>query len=183
MNAKHILIPVSLCLLILLSLNTAFAQQIRWLRVSELQSFINEVGAEFEGENTIGNTDFFSWPAQYGHVFAIGDQTNARAKGLWIGCRNFDDPVAGNLSVKVITSGPRPAADRINQIFEQDIKLIGKFNHPTVIVDNQNATALNDYDQLDDIDPTLNADREVYIRFNTSMGITVTKRVMVFSNF
>lgn len=175
-------VGIAVCVALLL-VNVGHAQQIRWLRVSELQSYINDIGAEYEGQFNIGNTDFFSWPAQYGHVLDIGDQTNARAKGLWIGCKNFNDPVEGRIkSVKVIGSGPRDAPDRINQIFEQEIKLIGRSSHPVVIVDNQIATALESYDQLDEIDPNLKADREVYIRFNTSMGITVKKRVMAFAN-
>jgi hypothetical protein len=160
-----------------------YSQELKWLRVSELQSFINDIGAEYEGENTQGNTDLFSWPAQYGHVFAIGDQTNTRAKALWIGSKNFSDPVENRLkSVKVVGSGPRDGSDRVNQIFQKELKLIGKFAHPTVIVDDQNGTALEDYDHLDDIDPNLGADRMVLVKFNTSMGVTVTKKVYVTAN-
>jgi len=163
--------------------STGHAQAIKWLRVSELQSFINEIGAEYESESTIGNTNFFSWPAQYGLVGGLGDQNTIRQKGLWIGSRNFNDPVENKVKgYKVIGSGPRDFSDRINQIFPQEIKLVGKAAHPIVIVDNQSATALNQYDILDEIDPSLEADRAVIVKFNTSIGISVTKKVMVFAN-
>lgn len=160
------------------AVESVMSQEIKWLRVAELQSFINELGAEFESEGTTGNTNFFSWPAQYSI-----DQNTVRMKGLWIGAKNFDDPVEGKLkSVKVIGSGPRPSDDRINQIFEKDLKLVGKFYHPTVIVDDQNATVLDNYDMLDSLDENMPWDREVLVKFNTSMGISVTRRVISFSS-
>jgi len=155
----------------------SFAQDIRWLRVSELQTPINEVLAEYEGEFTQGNTDFLSWPAQYGI-----DQTTMRMTSLWIGCKNFDDPVEGKVkSVKVVGSGPKSVAD-VNQIFEKEIKLIGKYPHPIVVVDDQNATVTNTYDLVDDLDGNMDADRMVVVKCNSSIGISVTKKVMVFAN-
>lgn len=159
--------------------DTGFTQDIRWLRVSELQSPINEVGAEWETEfNQTGSTsNYFSWPAQYNI-----DQTLIREKGLWIGCRNFNDPVLGTVkNIKVIGSGPQSVASP-DQIFPQEIKLIGKYSHPTVTVDGIGATQLSNFDLVDEYDENLLCDRMVYVKFNTSIGITVTKKVMVFSN-
>ena len=67
------------------------------------------------------------------------------------------------------------------QIFSQEIKLIGKYDHPTVIVDDGSATTIDRYDVLDEIDPNLLCDRMIVIKFNTSMGISVTKKIMAFS--
>lgn len=155
------------------------AQEIRWLRVSELQSPINEEGAEWEAEfNVDGSTgNFFSWPCQYNP-----DQTVLRSKGLLIGCRNFNDPVEGRMkSVKVVGSGFKTAGAMPDQIFPQEIKLIGRFQRPTVTVDDINASSLAQYDNVDEWDENLDCDRMVYIRFNTSMGITVTKKVRAFA--
>lgn len=164
--------------LVLSIIYPAYAQEIKWLRVSDLQSFINEVGAEYENESQVGNTNFFSWPAQYGI-----EQNTIRMKGVWIGCKNFDDPVEKKLkSVKVIGSGPRNAADRINQIFEKEIKLIGRYYHPIVVVDDQGATINDTYDVLDSLDENLAADRMVLVKFNTSIGVSVTKKVMAFTS-
>jgi hypothetical protein len=154
------------------------AQEIKWLRVSELAVPVNDIGSIVEGEFTQGSTDYFSWPAKYGI-----HQECKRADGLWIGCKNFDDPVEHKIkSYKVIGAGPRPAPDRINQIFEQEIKLYGKSPHPIVVVDDQNATENNIYDVLDDIDPNLVGDRMVLVKFNTSMGISVTQKTFQFVN-
>ena len=49
-----------------------------------------------------------------------------------------------------------------------------------VLVDNQGASVLNSFDNVDQIDPNLPCDREVYVKFNTSIGVTVTKKVMAF---
>ncbi len=169
-------IVFGMSLWLLSGIYTGYAQQIKWLRITELQSPINEIGAEYENEITQGNTNFFSWPAQYG----IGQNT-CRRECLWIGCKNFDDPVEMKIkSVKVIGSGPRDGADRMNQIFEQEIKLIGKYYHPIVIVNDQNATVNNIYDILDSLDENLETDRIVLVKFNTSIGVSVTKKVMAF---
>lgn len=177
-NLKTISIKSLIILLFLLIQNNKVsAQEIKWLRIGELQAPINEIGAEYEGEIPSGSTinNFFSWPVQYGI-----DQTTTRMKALWIGCKNFDDPVEKKLkSVKVIGSGPRDFADRPNQIFPVEIKLIGKTPRSMVSVDD----FLDDdvFDVLDSIDANLPCDRMVLVRFNTSIGITVTKKVMAFA--
>ena len=168
-------LEVALGILILFGVHTTYTQQIKWLRVTQLQTPVNEIGAEFENEFTDGNTNFLSWPAQYG----IGQNT-IRCRGLWIGCRNFDDPVEGKIkNFKVIDVGPR-VGSYSTKIFPQVIKLIGKKNHPIVTVDDQLASVLNSYDLVDEVDPNLECDREVFVKFNTSVGITVTKKTMAF---
>jgi hypothetical protein len=171
-------IAPAIILLLLIAVSSGFSQQIRWLRITELQGPYNNLGAEFENEFSTGNADFFSWPAQYGI-----EQNTLRSRGLWIGCRNFDDPVEGIVkSVKVIGVGPRDAADRTNQILENEIKLTGRRRAPAVIVDDQNASPNNTYDKLDEVDPSLEADRVITVKFNTSIGISVVKKIMAFDS-
>ncbi len=175
MKIRYQLLMLAMGFSILIGIRTGYAQQIRWLRITPLQTPVNEIGAEFENEFTAGNSNFLSWPTQYG----IGQNT-IRCRGIWIGCRNFDDPVAGKiLNYKVIDSGPRTGAYS-DRIFPKIFKLIGKRNHPAVVVDNQLASDLNSFDNVDQIDPNLPCDREVYMKFNTSIGVTVTKKVMAF---
>jgi hypothetical protein len=172
-------LTLSIGILILFG-NSGYSQEIRWLHVGQLQSPINEIGAEYEGEIPSGANinNFFSWPAQYSI-----DQTTTRMKGLWIGCKNFNDPVENKLkSVKVIQSGPRDFPDRPNQIFPVEIKSIAKDAYPDVSVDNTEASDNIIYDLVDEFDPTLPADRMVLVRFNTSIGISVTKKVLAFAN-
>ena len=138
MKFRNHLLTLMLCSWILGTLHTGNAQDIRWLRVGNLQSPINEVGAEYEVEfNPAGSTsNFFSWPAQYSI-----HQTVTRMKAVWIGCENFDDPVEGKIkSVKVVGSGPKSTAPP-DQVFPEEIKLIAKYPHPDVYVDDAPATS------------------------------------------
>jgi hypothetical protein len=155
------------------------------MRIGEMQSFFSAIGSEYEGEagydalagDWLYNGDFFSWPAQYGLA-----QGTVRSKGLWLGCKNFyDTHEARTLSVKVVGSGPRDFTDRPNQIFEQEIKLVGRQNHSLVTVDGRSASALDTTDVLDQIDGAMPADRMIIVRFNTSIGVSVTKKVLAFS--
>jgi len=162
--------------------NTALAQVKvqRWLRVSDLQTPVNNIGAIYEGEITTSNTDFFHWPAAYG-----ADQQTKRCDALWIGCRNYDDPVANKqFGTKVIGVGPRDDEDgqRPQQFIAGDIKLIGKYYHPIVVVDDQNACNTYTYDLVDEVDPDLPCDRMIAVTFNTSVGVSVTEKVMQFAN-
>ena len=176
---------ITLSLMLVAGVYPAHTQQIKWIRVAELQSFFNEIGAEYECEGA-NCTNHLDWPAQYG-VGSLAGQHNCRMRAVWIGCKNFDDPVEKKIkSVKVVGSGPRDFADRTNQIFPVEFKLIAKSPHPTVVVYNDlgpnNATDLNDFDKLDAVDPNLVADREILVRFNTSIGVSVTKKVLMFAN-
>jgi hypothetical protein len=155
------------------SFHYGLSQDIRWLRVGQLQAYIIDYGAE---PGTAVNT--FSWPAQYGD-----NQYTSRSKTLWIGAANFHDPVENkNKVAKVVGAGP--LYDNVNQpgmIFSQSIKLIGRSKSPTVVVDNVFAADNQQYDQLDEEDPNLPCDRMVVVKFNTSIGISVTKKVMAFT--
>lgn len=152
------------------------SQEIRWLRVGQLQSFIVDYGSENEYTPISSNT--FAWPAQYGD-----NQYTCRSKSLWLGATNFYDPLEKRTKfVKVIGSGPR--YDNVTQpgmIFSRSIKLIGRSKAPIVMVDNKLASGNQQYDVLDEEDPSLPCDRMVVVKFNTSMGISVTKKVMAFS--
>jgi hypothetical protein len=172
---------LSLCAMVCLNalvLFSARAQDIRWLRVGDLQSFVSEMGMEDEGMGTGGNTNYSSWPALYSI-----DQNFCRMRLLWIGCKNFNDPVENKVkTIKIVGTGLSAFDDRPNQVFPQEFKLIGKTARPSVTVDNSSASVLDQYDLVDQVDPSLPCDRMVVIRFNTSIGISVTKKVMVFAN-
>jgi hypothetical protein len=168
---------LSICsVLIAGGLQIAVCQELRWLRVGQLQSFLVDYGTE--NELTPFNNNSFSWPAQYGD-----NQYTSRAKGLWMSATNFSDPVEKKTkSVKVIGSGPR--YDPVNQpsmIFPQSIKLIGRSNPPIVVVDSKLAANNQLYDVLDEVQSDLPCDRMVVIKFNTSLGVSVTKKVMAFA--
>ncbi len=180
MNKKKTrLLPLLLafCALLLAgSLNTTAAQDLEWIRVGQLQCFFMDFGNECE-LYPFTTTNFLAWPAQYGD-----DQYATRAKSVWMGATDFYDPVEKKTkSVKVIGSGPRYDTDnQASMIFSTSIKLIGREEPPKVIVDNQSGSSNSLYDVLDEVDPNLPSDRMVVIRYNTSMGVSVTKKVLGF---
>ena len=183
MNKKRINIRIMLlafCLTAFVNgIQNGFAQEHRWLRVGELQCYFSDRGTETEGEGYDANSNFFSWPAQYG----VNEQTTARQKCMWIGAKNFYDTVLDKtMSYKVVGIGPRDSEERQNMIFEKDIKVIAKYPAPIVVVDEQIATPLATYEQIDEYDENLPCDRMIIINFNTSIGVSVTKKVMAFSH-
>ncbi len=171
------------------AVDVTMAQSVKWLSVSDLLSPINSVAANYEGEYgaiTQGNYgNSFTWPAQYG--YGLNDQDMLRMEGVMVGAKDYSDPVAGKiLTPKVVSSGPRNDADRVNEIFPLEFKLVGKRPHPNVTVISggspADASFQTSYDQVDEYDPTMAADRMILVKFNTSLGITVTRKVMVFAN-
>jgi hypothetical protein len=181
-NRINLIFMLLIAFILLVSVNSFLLAQgqggeLKWLRIGEMQDGISEQGTEVEGAGTvnIGNTVF--WPASYG----LG-QTCTRAKAVWVGSKDFFDPLANQtFSHKVVGIGPRVDNDRIYQTFPQGIKLVGKFEHPTVIVDDNLASITTLYDVLDEVDPNLMSDRMIQVKFNTSMGVTITKKIYSFS--
>jgi hypothetical protein len=156
--------------------NSARTQELRWIRIGQLQSYFMDYGSECE--LTVSSTDnFFAWPIQYGD-----QQYTIRMKALWLGAKDFYDPVEKKQKgVKVVGAGPRyDAANQPGMIFPQPMQLIGRFAPSAVVVDNQTGTNNTLYDVLDDQQDNLPCDRMVIIKFNTSMGVSVTKKVLGF---
>jgi hypothetical protein len=170
---------LALGFLIIAGLHHGSAQELRWMRVGQLQSFFKDYGNECECEpGGNGSINFFVWPAQYGD-----NQYTLRAKGLWMGATNFFDPVEKKVkTVKVIGSGPRyDASNQPLEIISRTIKLIGRETPPSVIVDRTQGSSNILYDALDEVDPKLPSDRMIVDQFNTSMGISVTKKILAFT--
>jgi hypothetical protein len=181
MNSKNIKIRLLLLsiglLLVTGNFQLAYSQELRWMRVGQTQTFFEDYGNECELV-PFSTTNFLAWPAQYGN-----GQYTTRAKGVWIGAKNFYDPVEKKTkSVKVVGSGPR--YDPNNQalmIFSRSIKLIARSNPPKITVDKQNGTSNSLYDVPDEIDPNLPCERMIVIKYNTSMGVSVTKKIYAFT--
>lgn len=163
---------------VVLSTVSAKAQLRAWMRFSNVQSYFTDYGTELESDETPFGAGL-CWPAPYGLKFC-----SVRAKGLWIGCQNFMDPVSKlPFRYKVLTLGPRSGTYDALNAFTQPFKYIGKYNHPVVTVDGKTANAtMGLYDKLDEIDPTMQADRMLVNTINTPMGITMTRKIMVFPN-
>jgi hypothetical protein len=154
------------------------SQEVKWLKVGALHSTFAIEGAEFEMHRTgmeIQQNDGLRWPAQFRY------QDNCAAKSLWIGTTNFTDPVSGETyKHKVVCAGPR-TTNILNEMMPVDFRLLGRFASPVVIVDGITATANALSDVLDDTDGSMKPDRTIVHKLHTSIGITVTRKMMAFA--
>jgi hypothetical protein len=140
------------------------------IRIGSLQSHFTAYGSEraWNGSAYIG----MDWPADY----ALQD--NAVIERSWLGCDNFTDAenVQWDKYAVYITSG---LVDEL--IFPVKNHQTAKFQLPTVYVDgiDINGIYLSD---VDTIDATIIPDRIVRNVVNTSMGLTMERKVLAFSN-
>lgn len=169
------------CLIAISLFQEIFAQggEMRWLRVGSLRSFFSEYGAQIE--NAIAGRPSIcyglAWPAEYGM-----EQSSTGQSALWVGCKNFYDPIKKRtFPYKVVGTGYRSTPDWFTQMFPVTFKLIARSNHPMVYVDNELATDNQLWDEIDEIDENLISDRMILNVINTSIGITITIKIMAFS--
>lgn len=167
-----IFIFLSLCLL-----NVAIGDDTKWLAIGQLHNWHSSAGCEVEvGRRHLipDQQDGLRWPAQFKY------QDSQAAKALWIGTTNYADPIANKtFSYKVVHIGPR-AFDEENEFMPVEFKLIGKDRSPFVSVDGIPASNMTFMDLIDEIDPDLKADRLLYNVVNTSIGITMTRKIYAF---
>lgn len=168
----HLPLLIGVLIVVFLFSDKSIAQDQRWIVTGETQSNFTDYGAEPEQD-----INCLTWPTQYGD-----NQHTLRMNGLWLGARNFFDPVENKeKTVKVISSGPRLPANHYTMVFPQSIKLLGRYSHPVINVDNQIGTNNILYDLVDEYDSNLPCDRMVVAEFNTSLGVSVTRTVYGFS--
>jgi len=161
-------------------LEPLFCDETKWLAIGSLHSWYSSAGCEIE----IGRThqvaeqqDGLRWPALYRW------QDCQVAKALWIGTTNFNDLIVDKaFDHKVVHVGPRGPIDENNEFMSSDFILFGKFPHPTVIVDGLQASHTINMDKVDVFDEDLKTDRMLYNIVNTSIGITMTRKIYASSN-
>ena len=168
-----------LSLLILLFAYSSFGADARWIKISSLHNFYQAIGSE--PEEDVGAEQQFGmrWNAFYDH------QDMQAAKGMWIGVTNYADPLAGTTyNYKIAYCGPRPRPTiSENEFMPIDFGMRGKNAAPTLIVDGELASDL-DWDDLVDengYDIFQEADRMIHNTVNTSVGITMTRKVHAYS--
>ena len=159
---------------------SVIAQEYRWISVGSLHNWYRADGCEPEmGRTSSANQqDGLQWPAQYPY------QDCQAAKGLWIGTTNYTDaPQYGGTTFpyKVVHCGPR-VSDPNNEFMPVEFKLIGRFEPPRVSVDGMSSSGLLYAGRVDEYDEDLNCDRMIYNVVNTSIGITMTRKVMAWTH-
>ena len=172
--------PIYLLLLLILFITeNLYSEETKWIAIGDLHNWFSEAGCEIE----VGRTgqiedqqDGLRWPAFY------SVQDNQAAKAMWLGAKNFYDPVAGkSFEQKVVHVGPR-FKDVKNETMPVDFILYGKYDHSRVYVDGNPATAMNYLDYVDEIDETIPSERVLFNRVQTSMGIEMTRKIYAFAH-
>lgn len=166
----------SAILLLLLSLfvisNKTEAQyNNKWMTAGSFQDFYSEIGCEPE-ESFVKQQQYGGqWPAIH------PNQDSKAARGLWIGATNFTDPTGANFPYKVVHVGPRVSG--AGEFFPVQFELISKFDPPQVYVDG--VPSVNNPTENDAVDPNLPCDRELITVDNTQLGLTMTRKILQFS--
>ena len=164
--------------LFLFLIGPLLAQEVKWIKVGPLHNWYLDAGSEPE-EGRTGNAtgneqqDGLRWPALYRW------QDTMVGKALWIGTTDYDDPVTGiTYPYKVVAVGPRSQMiDRQYTMIPVEMKLIGKYNHPLVLVDELPASDLEYTDRLDEIIENIPTDRMIVNKVHSSIGITMTRKI------
>lgn len=143
----------------------------KWVDVGSFHNFYSNIGSEIEWGFISDQQAGWQWPAIY-HA-----QDAQASKALWLGVKNFVDSSGTTYERRVVHVGPRVTG--IGEFFPIEFKLISKYHQPQVYV-NDNKEDENEM-SIDEIDPDLIADRMLYSKMNTLLGITVERKVLQFS--
>ena len=165
--------PFTIVLLIFLCCNI-FAQtdvpEARYIRIGELQSLFSSYGAERAWNNVY--YEGLSWPSQYSW------QDNAVIERYWIACRDFTD--AGGVNYPYYGIYVTKSYVGLH-LFPVELKQIARNRLPDVYI-NGIKQMTDEEEQVDEYDPNLPADRMVVNVVNTSMGLTMTRKIYAFSH-
>jgi len=149
-----------------------------FMAIGNLHNWYHSAGCEIEVGRTYqipDQQDGLRWPALY------ETQDCQAAKALWIGATNYQDPIADRLyEYKVVHIGPR-VLDEINEFMPVEFRMIGKFETPQVYVDGVSGSKLDFLENVTEVDPDLPVERMIYNVVNTSIGITMTRKIYGFS--
>mgnify|MGYP006300222639 CR=1 FL=1 len=140
-----------------------------YIRIGSLQSHVSAYGSERAWNNSY--YEGLIWPANYPF------QDNAVIKRFWIAAQDFTDAKGQQWDVYANYF----AQSYVDvSLFPVELKQTAKFEPPKVSVDGFNTTQPYAED-VDEIDPEQIPDRIVTNVVNTSLGITMTRRFLAFS--
>ncbi|MGE5313202.1 MAG: fibronectin [Acidobacteriota bacterium] len=143
--------------------------QKRYVRVGSLQSRFTAFGAERAWNDVY--YEGLTWPSDYQY------QDNAVIERTWIGCQNFTDAKQQQWENYCVNFAQTFAGI---SIFPMVHKQASKIDLPIVYVDGVDVNGPY-RSEIDEIDPNLPADRVVTNVVNTSMGVTMTRKIYAFS--
>ena len=143
----------------------------RYIKVGSLQSHFSAYGSERAWNNTY--YEGLIWPADYLY------QDNSVIKRTWIATKNFTDDQGyswGHYGVYLLLSDNQIGTS----IFPMELYQVAKFMPPTVYVDGTDINSFYNA-QIDSVKSEIPSDRIVVNRVNTSMGLTMERRIFAFS--
>lgn len=145
------------------------ATERRYIRIGSLQNYVSSWGSERAWNETY--YEGLIWPAEYKYT------DNAVIQRMWLGCSDFTSRYGSKFEKFVI---PVVASNAGVATFPVKLKQTAKFPPPTVYVDGNDITSPYAAD-VDEVDPSILPDRIVENVVNTCMGITMTRRILAFS--
>ncbi|MDZ7288571.1 MAG: fibronectin [candidate division KSB1 bacterium] len=141
----------------------------RYIRIGSLQNHVSAYGSERAWNNVY--YEGLIWPADYPY------QDNAVIRRAWIAAQDFTDPKGEKWQAYALYL----SKDWVDiSLFPMELKQTAKFELPRVYVDGNYLTALYS-GEIDALDPDQIPDRIVNNVVNTSLGLTMTRRVLAFS--
>jgi len=161
------------CGLLLLIGTTVVAQvpggMERRVRIGSLQSQFTACGFEraFTGTEYVG----VKWPADYPY------QDNAVIERTWVACQNFTDQKGSNWEKYGVYFDEATVSSSVFPVVHEQIT---RFAPPKVFVDGIDITSPYAGD-IDRVDETIIPDRIINNVVNTAIGLTVRRKVHVFS--
>jgi len=141
----------------------------RYVKIGSLQSHYSAYGSERAWNNTY--YEGLIWPADYLY------QDNAVIKRSWMACKDFTDSDGyawGHYGLYFVLS------DAGNSLFPMELYQVAKFMPPTVYVDGVDVNSFYNA-EIDSVNPDIESDRIIVNTVNTSMGLTMERRVYAFS--
>lgn len=152
-----------------------------WVDVGDFQAQYSNSGGQ--DEVAIGNVGM-QWPA----ILSIGTgqgSDHINSKGLWIGVTDWTDDAGKTWEYFVNRVGFRGPGQGL--AFPVETRLVSSIGDPNAPDDSQPSVLVrggNSFDkvaQVNEVDPSLEADRMLYHRAHTKVGITMERKVYGFS--
>jgi len=140
-----------------------------WLDIGEMHGRYSEAGGHAEGPTLNRGLE---WPA------ILRSSGHYRAKAFWIGLKNWTDASGRSWDYRVARLGPRPSGG--GRFFPIETRLIAKFEDTEVIVDG--ATSFDKIAVVNEVDPNLPADRVLYQRYSSIVGVETERWVYAYAN-
>ncbi len=170
-NDHKILFLISTLIICFTAFQQVYGQaETRWLNIGDMQHQLSETGTEAQ-------------PLKHQGLMYPGIldpyNTHIARKALWIGAESHTDENGKTYAPRVVHTGPR-IFHLITDFYPQYIKLVSRVPEPEVTVDGLKTFARPVF--IDEVDPSLKADRLVIRKARTVMGVTLYNEVRHFSN-